>query len=88
MYTSKCSTMIAIGGFSKNITFNNSTFKNQKVFNLFGTLNWSPKIQLKDNQNFEIKFPKGNQNTIQVLIEGFSADGQLISEIKKIPVGN
>jgi len=57
-YISKCCTMLAIGGFSKNITFKNSTFKNQKVFDLFGTLNWSPKIQLKENQNFEIKFPK------------------------------
>jgi hypothetical protein len=86
MYISKCSSMIAIGGFSKNIAFKNSIFDNQKEFYSFGTLNWTPSIQLKDNSNFQIKFPKGSQTSIQVLIEGFSEDGQLISEIKKIPV--
>jgi hypothetical protein len=85
-YISKCSTMIAIGGFSKNIAFKNSNFNNPIEFNAFGTLNWSPKIELKDNQNFEIKLPKNNQSAIQVLVEGFSEDGQLISEVKKIPV--
>ncbi len=85
-YISKCSTVIAIGGFSKNIKFKNSTFNSQKEFIAFGTLNWSSNIPLKENGSFEIKFPKGNQNVIQVLIEGFSEDGQVISEIKKIPI--
>lgn len=85
-YISKCSTLIATGGFTKNIAFKNSTFDNPREFNSFGTLNWSSNIVLKENQNFQIKFPKGNQDVIQVLIEGFSDDGQLISEIKKIPV--
>lgn len=87
-YISKCSTLIATGGFSKNIEFKNSAFDNQKEFNSFGTLNWSSNITIKENQNFEIKFPKANQTVIQVLIEGFSDDGQLISEIKKIPIMN
>jgi len=87
-YNTKFTTLIATGGFSKNFIFNASTFENQNEFYSFGTLNWAPKIQLKDNQNFEIKFPKGNQTEIQVLIEGFAEDGQLISEIKKIPVEN
>ena len=87
-YISKCATLIATGGFSKDIAFNNSTFVNPKEFNSFGTLNWTTNTSLKENLNFEIKFPKGNQKEIQVLIEGFSDDGQLISEIKKIPIGN
>jgi len=85
-YISKCSTLIAIGGFSKNITFKNSNFDTQKEFNALGTMNWTSKIQLKENENFEIKFPKRDQNIIEVLIEGFSDDGKLISEIKKLPV--
>ncbi len=85
-YISKCSTLIATSGFTKSIPFKNAAFTTQKEFDLLGTLNWSPNIELNENQNFEIKFPKGNQNTIQVLIEGFSEDGQLISEIKKIPI--
>lgn len=87
-YISKCSTIIAIGGFSKNIEFKNTSFKTQEDFDNFGTLNWSKDIALIENKNFEIKFPKENQNIIQVLIEGFSENGQLISEIKKIHVEN
>ncbi len=87
-YKTKLTTLLATGGFSKNFIYNSSSFDNQKEFYSFGTLNWTPKIELKENSNFEIKFPKGNQTLIQVLIEGFSQDGQLISEIRKIPVEN
>ena len=80
--------MIATGGFTKNIVFENSNFSSQKEFDLFGTLNWSSNTAIKQNQNFEIRFPKNNQSMIQVLIEGFTDDGQLISEMKKIPVGD
>ncbi len=88
LYLSKYSTLIATGGFSKNIEFKNTNFTTPKETNSLGTLNWSSNIQLKESQNFEIKFPKLNQSTIEVLIEGFSDDGELISEIRKIPVGN
>jgi hypothetical protein len=87
-YLSKYASFIATGGFSKNIEFKNSTFFGPKEFNAFGTLNWTANTTLKENEIFQIKFPKGNQNTIQVIIEGFSEDGQLISEIKKIPISN
>ncbi len=87
-YISKCATLIATNGYSKNIEIKNSNFDNKKEFDLFGTLNWTSNFQLKEDKNLEIKFPKGNQNTIQIQIEGFSEDGQLISEIKKIPVVN
>ncbi len=85
-YISKYASFIATGGFSKNIAFKNSTFFSSKEFNAFGTLNWTPNTTLKENEIFQMKFPKGKQDIIQVLIEGFSEDGQLISEIKKIPV--
>jgi hypothetical protein len=85
-YKTKLTTLVATGGFSKNFIYNNSNFDNQKEFYSFGTLNWTPTIQLKENSNFEIKFPKGNQTEIQVVIEGFTNDGQLISEIRKLPV--
>ncbi len=83
-YLSKCSTLIATSGYTASIVFKNSNFNTEKEFNLLGTLNWSPNSTLKENQNFEIKFPKSKQTAIEVLIEGFSDDGQLISEIKKI----
>ncbi|MFC6876033.1 hypothetical protein [Flavobacterium myungsuense] len=78
--------MIVTNGFVKNIEFKNSYFESQKEFYYFGTLNWTPTIKIKDNPNFEVKFPKGNQKEIKVQIEGFTPEGQLISEIKKISV--
>jgi hypothetical protein len=84
----KYTSLIVTKGFTPNIKYKNSQFETQNEFYYFGTMNWSPNITLKGNLNFEIKFPKGNQKEIQVLMEGFSEDGQLISEIKKIPVSN
>ena len=82
----KYSSLIVTNGFAPNIEFKNSYFETQKEFYYFGTLNWTPTITIKDNPNFEVKFPKGNQKEIKVQIEGFTADGQLLSEIRKIPV--
>lgn len=82
----KYSSLIVTNGFAPNIEFKNSNFETQKEFYYFGTLNWTPTITINDNPNFEVKFPKGNQKEIKVQIEGFTLEGQLISEIKKIPV--
>jgi hypothetical protein len=87
-FRTKFTTLIATDGYSKNIEFKTTPFDTQKEFYSFGTLNWSPNTTVKENQSFEFKFPKGNQKVIQVFIEGFSTDGQLISEIRKIPVEN
>ncbi|CAD0007043.1 hypothetical protein [Flavobacterium chungangense] len=84
----KFTTFIVTKGFAQNINYKNSRFENQEEFNYFGTLNWSPDIDLKDDHlDYQIKFPKNNQKEIQVLIEGFSEGGQLISEVKKIHIG-
>lgn len=85
-YRTKLTSLFVTKGFAKNIEYKNSQFDTQKEFYYFGTLNWTPKIIIKDSPNYEVKFPKGNQTEIQVLIEGFAADGQLISEIKKVRV--
>lgn len=82
----KYSSLIVTNGFAPNIEYKNSYFETQKEFYYFGTLNWTPTITINDNLNFEVKFPKGNQKEIIVQIEGFTSEGQLISEIKKIPV--
>lgn len=83
-FRTKYTSLIVTTGFSKNNDFKNSQFDTQKEFYAFGTLGWYPKIILKDNTNFEVSFPKANQSEIQVLLEGFTKEGQLISEIKKI----
>lgn len=84
----KISSVIIKNGFAKNITFNNTPFETTKEFKCFGTLSWIPKVEITANKSFDIKSLKGNQNKIQVLLEGFSEDGELISEIRKIPVAN
>lgn len=85
-YDIKYTSLIAKKGFARNIEFKNSQFENQQEFYLFGTLNWTSELLIKENPNFEVKFPRGNQEQIQVLLEGFTEDGELISEIKKLNV--
>jgi len=71
--------------FSKVAKFKNSTYASteNKGFQNFGTIHWIPKIQ-SENGQFSFKFPDMNQKKVLILIEGFSADGKLISEIKTI----
>ena len=85
-FRTKYTSLIVTKGFSKNNNFKNSQFETQKEFYSFGTLGWYSKIALNNSTNFEVTFPRGNQSEIQVLLEGFSNDGQLISEISKIPI--
>ena len=82
----KFTSLIVTKGFAQNIKYTTPVLENQEEFNYFGTLNWSPNIDLKDHSDFQVKFPRNRQKEIQVLIEGFSEVGQLISEVRKIPV--
>lgn len=86
LFKSKNNSFIVTNGFAKNIIFSNALFETPKEFEYFGTLSWLPEIILETNKSQEIKVLKGNQKEIQVLLEGFSDDGELISERKKIPV--
>jgi len=88
LFQSKNASFIVTNGFTKGIDFNNAPFETAKEFNFFGTLSWSPQVEINANKGYEIKSLKANQKEIQVLLEGFSEDGELISEIKKIPVSN
>ena len=78
--------MIVTTGFAQKIEFKNAPFETQKEFFYFGTLNWVPSINVKENPTYEIKFPKGGQTEIQVLVEGFNTDGELISENQKVSI--
>lgn len=84
LWKTKLSSLLLTKGFTKSNPYKISLFETQKELDYFGTLNWTPSIGMKENSIYEIKFPKGNQEEIMVLIEGFSNDGQLISEIKKL----
>ncbi|KAF2515276.1 hypothetical protein [Flavobacterium foetidum] len=86
-FKAKFTTLIATKAFAQNFIYKSAPFENQQEFNYFGTLNWSPNIDLSDHSDYQIKIPKNQQKEIQVLIEGFSDEGQLISEVKKVSVG-
>jgi hypothetical protein len=83
----KFTTLIVTKGFAKNFTYKTPPFENQDEFNYFSALGWFPNIELNDHLDYQIKIPKNQQREIQVLIEGFTNDGQLISEVKKVPIG-
>ncbi|MCW2119086.1 hypothetical protein [Flavobacterium sp. 7A] len=85
-FRAKYTSLIVTTGFTKNIEFKNASFESQKEYFYFGTLNWTPTIEIKENPNYELRFPKTGQTEIKVLIEGMAADGQPISEIQTIPV--
>jgi hypothetical protein len=82
----KHTTLIVKSGFARSRTFQATNFISSKEFDVFGTMQWSPNVFLDADQIFEVRLPKANQKEIQVFIEGFTVDGQLISEAKNLSV--
>jgi hypothetical protein len=85
---SKLNYLLLTKGFTKSGPYKITEFGTQKELDYFGTLSWSPNVTIHEFSSFEINFPKRNQEEITVLIEGFSDDGRLLSEIKTISVSN
>ena len=83
----KFTTLIVTKGFAQNFTFKTPPFEDQDGFNYFGNLNWSPNIEINNGSDYQINIPKNGQKEINVLLEGFTDEGYLISEVKKIPIG-
>jgi hypothetical protein len=83
---SKHNSIVTKMGFARAKSFQTTPFPSSKEFNIFGTLQWSPNVFIDANQIFEISFPKMNQKEILVLIEGFTIEGNLISEKKKVSI--
>jgi hypothetical protein len=83
---SKHTSIVTKLGFAKTKTFQKTQFAFSKEFDVFGAMQWFPNVFLDAEQLFEVKFPNSNQKEIQVLIEGFTVDGQFISEQKKLSI--
>jgi len=77
---------IVKNGFSKTENFkpNNYTTTENKGFQNFGIIKWIPSITTRSNSDFNFQIPDLKQKKAKILIEGFSSDGKLISEIKTI----
>ena len=84
----KYATFIVKNGFAQDFLYKNASFANTKEQSYFGTLDWSPTLTTKDNPTIELKLPKENQKEINVVVEGFTEDGKLISIMNTIPVNN
>ncbi|AWH85067.1 hypothetical protein HYN59_07970 [Flavobacterium album] len=89
-YKSKNATpeIMVRNGFERVLPFENVHYSstNDKGFENFGLIDWEPVIMTDENGAFRIEMPKTAQKTIKVVIEGFSADGKLVSEIKTMTV--
>ena len=71
-------------GYKKIMPFKNVNYTNtiDEGFINFGVIDWEPIIMTDENGAFKLEIPKTAQKSMKLLIEGFSADGKLISEIK------
>jgi hypothetical protein len=85
-YRTNYASLIVTNGYAAKEDFKNASFETQKEFYTLGTLDWHTLKLAKEEDQFGFSFPKGNQTEINVLIEGFNNEGQLLSEIRKIPV--
>jgi hypothetical protein len=74
--------------FSKIVPFANINYATtgSKGFENFGVIDWEPLLTTDDTGAFKFTIPRTEQKTLQFLIEGFSADGKILSEIKTITV--
>ena len=72
--------------FSKIDLFKNIDYKSteDKGFQNFGVINWIPSILAQETGEFKFEIPDMYQKKVNVLIEGISEDGSLISEIRTI----
>lgn len=80
--------IILKNGYSKIVPFRNVGYLStqNEGFANFGVINWIPNIMTDEKGEFKFSIPKTGQKSIKLLIEGFSADGKLISETKIINV--
>ena len=78
--------LVLQNGFARVPKFENANYSSTstKGFSEFGVINWIPFI-LTDAQNaFQVDVPNFNQKKAKVIIEGFTFDGELISETQII----
>lgn len=64
----------------KYTSFSNDGYKN------FGTIFWEPYIETDENGTFRFSIPNYYQQSVKIIVEGISSDGQLISETRTIEI--
>ncbi|MCW4469484.1 hypothetical protein OGH69_10945 [Flavobacterium sp. MFBS3-15] len=79
--------IIIKNGFSKVEPFENVRYvsTSDAGFENFGVIGWEPLLMADEKGSFSFSVAKTGIKEMKVIIEGFSADGKLISETKTIP---
>lgn len=77
-----------VNGFALQNPFKNSFYysTSDKGFKNFGLVHWIPTLVTNGSADIEFQVPKMGQDDLKVRIEGFSADGTLISETRTLIV--
>ncbi|TXD95107.1 hypothetical protein ES724_02855 [Gillisia hiemivivida] len=77
-----------VNGFAIQKPFENSFYysTSDRGFKNFGLVHWIPTVLTNDEGKIEFQAPKLGQEDLRVRIEGFAADGTLISEERNITV--
>lgn len=79
-------TLLINGGYAQQKEFYTPLYydKSTTLFNSYGTIDWKPKLISNSNEIIEFSIKNTDTENLIFIIEGFSVNGKLISEIKKI----
>ncbi|WCO02261.1 hypothetical protein [Psychroserpens ponticola] len=80
--------LLVSGGFADQKEFYSPLFYNKSnhLFNTYGAVDWQPKLISDKNGNIQFKIKKPDADRLLFIIEGFTVNGKLISEIKEFSI--
>lgn len=80
--------LVVKNGFQVFKPYQNPKYDNMtdEGFQKLGTIDWNPFVPTDKNGNFSFTIPNFYQKSIKIIIEGMSADGEMISEIKTLNI--
>lgn len=83
---SNLASAILYDGFAQPTKFKNSNYTStsSEGFLNYGVINWNPAVLTDEKNNFQLEVPNYNQRKVKLIIEGFTYDGEMISETQII----
>jgi len=86
--SNKSPILIVKNGFQRFLPYQNPKYDNMRDegFQKFGTIDWKPFVTTNENGEFTFTIPNFYQKSVKIIIEGMSADGEMISEIKTLNI--
>jgi|GEM_PF-433298 len=86
--SNKSPVLIVKNGFQRFLPYQNPKYDNMRDegFQKFGTIDWKPFVATNENGEFSFTIPNFYQKSVKIIIEGMSAEGEMISEIKTLNI--